>query len=76
MSRKRVVGILLIVVSLALMGGAVSEVTKTVTLSGLTFGSTATYTPPFEGHGPLVVAAGVLAVVLFLIGLHLASPER
>ncbi len=73
---RKIVGILLIAVSLVLIVLAFLEVKKTVTLSGLMVGSTATYEPPFAFHGPLVVLAGVAGVVCFLIGLYLVSPGR
>ena len=76
MSRKRIAGILLIVVSLVLLYITVSEILKTVTLSGLQMGSTATYNPPFPYHGPLVVLAGIASVAAFLVGLYLVSPKR
>ena len=76
MDRKRIIGIILIVISLVLTAIVFSEIRKTLTLSGLTFGSTATYKPPFEYHGPLVVLAGIVAAVLFLTGLYLVSRDR
>ena len=76
MSRKRIIGIILIAVSLVLTVIFFTEIQKTVTLSGVGAGSTAAYTPPFAFHGPLVVLAGVAAAVFFLIGLYLVSPGR
>ena len=76
MTRRRIIGIVLLVVSLGLVVFVYSEVHKTVTLSGLMVGSTATYTPPFEFHGPLVVLAGVAAAALFITGLYLVSADR
>ena len=76
MDRKRIIGIILITASLMLAAIVFSEIRKTVTLSGLTVGSTASYKPPFEFHGPLVVLAGIVAAVLFLTGLYLVSHNR
>ena len=76
MTRRRIIGIILLVISLALAVFVYTEVHRTVTLSGLMVGSTATYTPPFEFHGPLVVLAGVAAAALFITGLYLVSPDR
>ncbi len=76
MSLKRIIGIVLIVVSFVLAVIVFTEIQKTVTISGLTLGSTANYNPPFEHHGPLVVAGGAAAVVLLLVGLYLASPGK
>ncbi len=73
---RRILGGLLIAVSLLLIVLVCLEVKKTVTLSGLRVGSTATYEPPFPFHGPLVVLAGIAGVVCFLIGLYLVSPRR
>ncbi len=76
MNRKRILGVILILAGLVLIVLASLEVKKTVTLSGLTVGSTATYEPPFAFHGPLVVLAGIAGIVCFLIGLYLVSPGR
>ena len=76
MNRKRIIGILLIVVSLVLLYFTVSEIRKTVTLSGFGMGSTAFYALPFPYHGLLVVLAGFVSVAAFLIGLFLISPKR
>ena len=76
MRRKRLIGILLIVASLALAVIVFSEVQKTVTLTGLGISGTASYSPPFAYHGPLVVLGGVAAAALLLAGLYLASPGR
>lgn len=76
MSRKRIIGIVLIAVSLVLAVIVILEIQKTVTLSGPTLGSTATYNPPFKYHGPLTVAGGIVSVILLLVGLYLASPNR
>ncbi|MBQ6384446.1 MAG: hypothetical protein IJJ42_12760 [Clostridia bacterium] len=76
MNRRRIIGILLIVLSLALIVIGWKEIEKTITLSGLFGNSVAYYNPPFPWHGPLVVLGGVVAVVLFLVGLYLVSPGR
>ena len=75
MSRRRIIGIILIIVSLVLAVLVFSEIQKTVTLSGLQIGSTATYTPPFKYHSPLLVLAGIVSAALFLTGLYLVSPS-
>ena len=76
MRRKRIIGVLLIVASLVLAVIVFSEVQKTVILTGLGISGTASYTPPFAYHGPLVVLGCVTAVALLLAGLYLASPDR
>ena len=76
MRRKKIIGAVLIAAGLALAAAVYFEVKKTVTLSGPGFGSTASYSAPFTGHGPLVVLAGIVSAVSFLAGLYLVSPER
>ena len=76
MSRKRIIGIILIAISIVLAIIVYSEIQKTLTLSGLTIGSTASYKPPFEYHGPLVIVTGIIAAVSFLTGLYLISSDR
>ncbi len=76
MTRRRIIGGVLIAISLALAVIVYTEVQKTVTITGLHVGSTATYTPPFEFHGPLVVLAGIAGAALFISGLYLVSSDR
>ncbi len=74
MSRRRIVGYVLIAISLVLAVVVVTEIQKTVTLKGPWAGTV--YTPPFPFHGPLVVLGGIAAFVLFLVGIHLVWSDR
>ncbi len=76
MEKRKLIGILLIVLSIALLIWVGSEIMNTITLSGLRYPATATYTPPFPLHGPLVVLGGVCAIALLIVGLHLLSPRK
>ena len=76
MKIKRMIGFVLIAVSLVLAVIVFQEIQKTVTLSGRGIGSIAFYDAPFAHHGLLVVLGGIAAVVSLLAGLYLASPKR
>ena len=74
MVRRKLIGILLIAVSIALIVFFAMEVSAHITLTGHGIGSIATYDVPYPFHGPLVVLAGVGAVAAFLVALHLLCP--
>ena len=76
MNRRRIIGFLLILLSVILFLFVGSQITKYVSLTGLRLGARADYTPPYPYHGPLVVSCGVLGIVLLLVGLYLASPRN
>ncbi len=74
MSRRRIIGFVLIAISLVLAVIIVTEIQRTVTLKGPWAGTE--YKPPFEFHGPLVVLGGIVSFVLFLVGIHLVWSDR
>ena len=76
MNRRRIIGFLLILLSVILFLFVGSQITKYVSLTGLRLGARADYTPPYPNHGLLVVSCGMLGIVLLLVGLYLASPRN
>ena len=74
MVRRKLIGILLNAVSIALIVLFAREVSAHITLTGHGIGSIATYDVPYPFHGRLVVLAGVGAVAAFLGALHLLGP--
>ena len=76
MNRRRIIGFLLILLSVILFVFVGSQITKYVSLTAFHAGARADYTPPFPNHGLLVVISGVLGIVLLLVGLYLASPRK
>ena len=76
MKRRKIIGLVLIGISVALIVVFYREVTAHVKLTGVGSDASAIYDPPFPFHGPLVVLAGVGAAASFLAGLHLIGPGK
>ncbi len=76
MNRRRIIGFLLILLSVILFLFVGSQITKYVSLTGLRLGARVDYTPPYPNHSLLVVSCGMLGIVLLLVGLYLASPRN
>ena len=76
MNLRRIIGFLLILLSVILFVFVGSQVTKYVSLTGLHAGARADYTPPFPNHGLLVVSCSALGMLLLLVSLYLASPRK
>lgn len=76
MDIRKIIGVLLIAISIILFVIVASQILQYVSLTGISLNAHAEYTPPFPYHGPLVVAGGVAGIIILLVGLHLISPRR
>ena len=68
MSRTRIIGICLIVLSVILMVFAIYQVHVNMAHVGPIAGKISSYRPPFREHGLWVVGTGLASVVSFLSG--------
>lgn len=68
MSRTRIIGVCLIVLSVILMVFAIYQVHVNMAHVGPIAGKISSYLPPFPNHGLYVVIAGAASVVSFLGG--------
>ena len=73
MSKKRVVGIVLSVLGVALVGLAVYMIVSNMVRTGPTAGKITAYRPPFKNHGLLTVLTGFAGLGIFFTGIALAG---
>jgi hypothetical protein len=73
MSRTRIIGICLIVLSVILMVFAIYQVHVNMAHVGPIAGKISSYRAPFREHGLLVVGTGIASVVSFLSGALLCA---
>ena len=70
MTKKRA-GIILIVIAVILFAIVITSVAANLPQDGQWKGVITQYHPPFYGHGLLMILIGIVAAVLFLIGIIL-----
>ena len=68
MSRTRIIGICLMVLSVILMVVAIYQIHVNMAHVGPIAGKISSYKPPFRDHGLWVVGAGLASLVSFLSG--------
>ncbi len=73
MSKKRVIGIVLSVLGVALVGLAVYMIVSNMVRTGPTAGKITAYRPPFKNHGLLTVLTGFAGLGIFFTGIALAG---
>ena len=71
-----IIGAILIVLSIVLFVMVGTQIMKYVSLTGLSLGARAEYTPPFPYHGLLIVLGGIVGVAFLLTGLYLMSGRK
>ncbi len=68
---KRIVGIILVVISIALLVFVIHGIASNLPADGPLKGNIRGYKPPYDGHGLVMVLSGFAAVLSFLGGLFL-----
>ena len=68
---KRIVGIILVVISIALLVFVIHGIASNLPADGPLKGHIRGYKPPYDGHGLVMVLSGLAAVLSYLGGLFL-----
>ena len=65
---KRILGIVLIILSAVLLFAVIHSIAANLPQEGPMKGNIRAYIPPYKGHGLLMIAGGIGAVISFLLG--------
>ena len=76
MTAKKIIGIVLVLISIGLLVFTILSVGANMAKTGPMVGKINSYKPPFRNHGLLMAATGISSVFVFLGGIVLISAGR